>query len=128
MAFVCVQDKEVVVDKAVSSEDMECRETDDYADNSKTAYREFLADLSQMTDGFKDCRYAVFDFKFTGSREGAGASKMDKIIFLQMCVQFCRDLPRNSLDFITFAKSQLCKIQTCHPRLKVHVPEQRSPR
>ncbi|GMS78247.1 hypothetical protein PENTCL1PPCAC_422, partial [Pristionchus entomophagus] len=31
------------------------------------------------TDGYSDCRYAVFDFKFTCSRVGAGASKMDKI-------------------------------------------------
>lgn len=41
------------------------------------------------TDGYSDCRYAVFDFKFTCSRVGAGASKMDKIVFLQLSV-FCR--------------------------------------
>jgi hypothetical protein len=58
---------------------------DDYADNSKVAYEEFVQDLKSLTDNFKDCRYAVFDFKFTGSREGAGASKMDKIVFLQIC-------------------------------------------
>lgn len=37
-----------------------------------------------ITEDFTDCRYAVFDFKFTGNRQGAGDSKIDKIIFLQM--------------------------------------------
>ncbi|PAV56931.1 hypothetical protein WR25_10107 [Diploscapter pachys] len=37
------------------------------------------------TENFTDCRYAVFDFKFTCSRHGAGTSKMDKICFMQIC-------------------------------------------
>lgn len=57
---------------------------DDYGDNSKTAYEEFVQDLKEITGDLKECRYAVFDFKFTGSREGAGSSKMDKIVFFQM--------------------------------------------
>lgn len=82
-----VEDKDVVVEKAVSPADMsdEVKASDDYSDNSKLAYEEFLNDIKTITDGFKDCRYACFDFKFTGSREGAGSSKMDKIIFLQIC-------------------------------------------
>ncbi|KRY87076.1 Actin-depolymerizing factor 2, isoform c, partial [Trichinella pseudospiralis] len=82
--FSIVNDKEVVVEKAVCEDDLHSRPDDDYADNSKTAYLEFVDDLKQLTDNFNDCRYAVFDFKFTGSREGAGVSKMSKIVFLQM--------------------------------------------
>lgn len=63
---------------------MQAGHIDDYGDNSKATYEEFVNDLKNVTDNFKDCRYAVFDFKFTGSREGAGASKMDKIVFLQV--------------------------------------------
>jgi len=80
-----IQDKEIVVEKAVRPEEMKAHGGDDYADNSKAAYEEFLADLKSVTDGLKDCRYAVFDFKFTGMRQGAGVSKMDKIVFLQVC-------------------------------------------
>ncbi|KRZ69154.1 Actin-depolymerizing factor 2, isoform c, partial [Trichinella papuae] len=83
--FSIVNDKEVVVEKAVCEDDLHSRPDDDYADNSKTAYLEFVDDLKQLTDNFNDCRYAVFDFKFTGSREGAGVSKMSKIVFLQVC-------------------------------------------
>ncbi len=56
---------------------------DDYDDNSKTAYEAFVKDLKERTDSFSDCRYAVFDFKFTCARPGAGTSKMDKIVFIQ---------------------------------------------
>lgn len=63
---------------------MATADIDCHADNSKRAYEEFVDDLKQLTNGFNDCRYAVFDFKFTGSREGAGVSKIDKIVFLQM--------------------------------------------
>jgi len=73
-----IEGKEIVVEKAVGSDQMASAGTDDYGDNSKTAYEEFVQDL-------KECRYAVFDFKFTGSREGAGSSKMDKIVFFQIC-------------------------------------------
>ncbi|KRX18607.1 Actin-depolymerizing factor 2, isoform c, partial [Trichinella nelsoni] len=83
--FSIVNDKEVVVEKAICEDDLHSRPDDDYADNSKTAYLEFVDDLKQLTDNFNDCRYAVFDFKFTGSREGAGVSKMSKIVFLQVC-------------------------------------------
>lgn len=63
---------------------MKCAGLDDYAENSLTAYEEFVNDLKTITKGFSDCRYAVFDFKFTGFRDGAGSSPMDKIIFMQM--------------------------------------------
>uniref|UniRef100_A0A914CZU6 ADF-H domain-containing protein n=1 Tax=Acrobeloides nanus TaxID=290746 RepID=A0A914CZU6_9BILA len=79
-----IQDKEVVVEAAVSPD--EIGETgDDYEDNSKAAYEAFVKDLKARTDGFQDCRYAVFDFKFTCNRPGAGTSKMDKIVFIQLC-------------------------------------------
>jgi len=80
-----IEEKEIVVEKKVCNDEMASSHVDDYADNSKVAYEEFIQDLKNLTDNFKDCRYAVFDFKFTGSREGAGVSKMDKIVFLQVC-------------------------------------------
>jgi len=80
-----IEDKEIVVEKKVTNDEMQTGPIDDYGDNSKSAYEEFVQDLKSVTDNFKDCRYAVFDFKFTGSREGAGASKIDKIVFLQIC-------------------------------------------
>jgi hypothetical protein len=43
-----------------------------------------VKDLKEKTDGFQDCRYAVFDFKFQTHRPGAGTSKMDKIVFIQV--------------------------------------------
>jgi len=52
------------VEKTVKTEELKCAGVDDYEDNSKAAYEEFLADLKTITNGFKDCRYAVFDFKF----------------------------------------------------------------
>ncbi|VDM28902.1 unnamed protein product [Toxocara canis] len=68
---------------------------DGYDDNSKAAYEAFVRDLKQRTNGFADCRYAVFDFKFTCNRPGAGTSKMDKIVFIQhFCIfgfQLCPD-------------------------------------
>jgi len=79
-----IEDKEVVVEAAVSSEDIP-NAGDDYEDNSKAAYEAFVKDLKERTDGFSDCRYAVFDFKFTNQRPGAGTSKMDKIVFIQLC-------------------------------------------
>jgi len=81
-----IQDKAVIVEKALTNEQLAASAgSDDYADNSKTAYEEFVQDLKTTTNDLQECRYAVFDFKFTGSREGAGASKMDKIVFLQLC-------------------------------------------
>lgn len=82
--MIAFQGREIVVEKAVSNNDMASANVDDYADNSKTAYDEFVQDLKAITSDLTECRYAVFDFKFTGSREGAGASKMDKIVFFQM--------------------------------------------
>uniref|UniRef100_A0A915I3K8 ADF-H domain-containing protein n=1 Tax=Romanomermis culicivorax TaxID=13658 RepID=A0A915I3K8_ROMCU len=81
-----IEEKEIVVEKKVSNEEMQCHgKVDDYATNSKISYEEFIDDIKELTDDLSDCRYAVFDFKFTGQREGAGQSKMDKIIFLQIC-------------------------------------------
>jgi hypothetical protein len=79
-----IEDKEVVVEVAMNAEDM-ASGVDDYDDNSKTAYEAFVKDLKERTDSFSDCRYAVFDFKFTCARPGAGTSKMDKIVFIQLC-------------------------------------------
>uniref|UniRef100_A0A915CQA9 ADF-H domain-containing protein n=1 Tax=Ditylenchus dipsaci TaxID=166011 RepID=A0A915CQA9_9BILA len=79
-----IEDKEVVVEAAVSPDDVGAT-GDDYEDNSKAAYEHFLKDLKERTDGFQDCRYAVFDFKFSCHRPGAGTSKMDKIVFIQLC-------------------------------------------
>ena len=79
-----VEYKEIRVDKAVSHGDM-ASQGDDYADNSKAAYEEFLAELKRLTEDFTDCRYAVFDFKFSNKISGVGTSKMDKIIFIQLC-------------------------------------------
>lgn len=84
-AQVLIQDREVVVEAAVSQDQLGVT-GDDYEDNSKAAFEAFVADLKSRTDGFTDCRYAVFDFKFTCSRVGAGTSKMDKIVFLQLSV------------------------------------------
>jgi hypothetical protein len=39
----------------------------------------------QVTNGFTDCRYAVFDFKFKSDRGAVGAANMDKIVFIQLC-------------------------------------------
>jgi len=80
-----IEGKEIVVEKVVGSDQMTSAGVDDYGDNSKTAYEEFVQDLKAITNDLKECRYAVFDFKFTGSREGAGSSKMDKIVFFQIC-------------------------------------------
>jgi hypothetical protein len=57
---------------------------DEYEENSKQAFEAFVKDLKERTEGFNDCRYAVFDFKFMTQRAGAGASKMNKIIFIQV--------------------------------------------
>lgn len=57
---------------------------DDYDDNSRAAFEQFVTDLKETTENFKDCRYAVFDFKFKTHREGAGESKCDKIVFFQV--------------------------------------------
>lgn len=79
-----IADNEVVVESAVRQDQLQLP-VDDYEDNSKSAFAMFAADLKERTGGFKDCRYAVFDFKFTCSRVGAGTSKMDKIVFVQLC-------------------------------------------
>ncbi|KAL3984539.1 Actin-depolymerizing factor 2 isoform c domain protein [Acanthocheilonema viteae] len=79
-----IEDREVVVEAAVAQDELDLA-VDDYETNSKEAFGRFVEDLRERTDNFKDCRYAVFDFKFTCSRVGAGTSKMDKIVFLQIC-------------------------------------------
>lgn len=79
-----IEEKEVIVEAAVNTDQMEISNAD-YDDNSKAAYEYFVKDLRERTNGFADCRYAVFDFKFTCNRPGAGTSKMDKIVFIQLC-------------------------------------------
>ncbi|CAG9534290.1 unnamed protein product [Cercopithifilaria johnstoni] len=79
-----IEDREVVVEAAVAQDELDLT-VDDYETNSKEAFGRFIEDLRERTNNFKDCRYAVFDFKFTCSRVGAGTSKMDKIVFLQIC-------------------------------------------
>lgn len=74
-------------------------ETDDYEDNSKAAYEAFLKDLKKRTDGFQDCRYAVFDFKFSCQRPGAGISKMDKIVFIQVNIKLMQFFLKKILFF-----------------------------
>ncbi|CEF69520.1 Actin-depolymerising factor homology domain-containing protein [Strongyloides ratti] len=78
-----IEDNQIVVETAVPTGDV--GSGDDYDDNSKVAYEAFVKDLKDRTDGFNDCRYAVFDFKFSCNRPGAGVSKMDKIVFIQLC-------------------------------------------
>ncbi|MFH4979290.1 hypothetical protein AB6A40_005999 [Gnathostoma spinigerum] len=79
-----IEGREIVVDVAVTSEEMGIT-VDDYEVSSQEAFEHFVKDLKQRTDDFKDCRYAVFDFKFMCNRPGAGASKMGKIVFFQLC-------------------------------------------
>ncbi|CAP26862.2 Protein CBR-UNC-60 [Caenorhabditis briggsae] len=79
-----IEDNKVIVESAVTQDQLELT-GDDYDDSSKAAFEKFAADIKSRTNGLTDCRYAVFDFKFTCSRVGAGTSKMDKIIFLQIC-------------------------------------------
>jgi hypothetical protein len=94
-----IDEKDVVVETAVSP-DQVCSlciyltlllfqigvTGDDHDENSKTAYEYFVHDLKERTGNYTDCRYAVFDFKFTCPRPGAGTSKVDKIIFIQVWV------------------------------------------
>uniref|UniRef100_A0A1I7TSW0 ADF-H domain-containing protein n=1 Tax=Caenorhabditis tropicalis TaxID=1561998 RepID=A0A1I7TSW0_9PELO len=79
-----IEDNKVIVESAVTQDQLEIS-GDDYDDSSKAAFEKFVADVKERTGGLTDCRYAVFDFKFTCSRVGAGTSKMDKIVFLQIC-------------------------------------------
>ncbi|EFO87754.1 CRE-UNC-60 protein [Caenorhabditis remanei] len=79
-----IEDNKVIVESAVTQDQLEIS-GDDYDDSSKAAFDKFVADVKNRTENLTDCRYAVFDFKFTCSRVGAGTSKMDKIIFLQIC-------------------------------------------
>ncbi|CAJ0571768.1 unnamed protein product, partial [Mesorhabditis spiculigera] len=79
-----IEEREVVVEAAVTHDELAGAE-DDYETCSKAAFEKFVTDLNTRTNDFTDCRYAVFDFKFTTSRVGAGVSKMDKIIFIQLC-------------------------------------------
>ncbi|CAL2043372.1 unnamed protein product [Caenorhabditis brenneri] len=79
-----IEDNKVVVETAVTQDQLELT-GDDYDDSSKAAFQKFVEDVKERTNDLSDCRYAVFDFKFTCSRVGAGTSKMDKIVFLQIC-------------------------------------------
>jgi len=81
-----VDDKDIVVEVAVSSQELGVDEEDeDYKSNSKKPYEAFLKDLTGRTGG-QDCRYAVFDFKFNARRSIAeGLSKAQKIVFIQLC-------------------------------------------
>jgi hypothetical protein len=64
-----------------------------------------VKDLKDRTEGFNDCRYAVFDFKFTTFRAGAGPSKMNKIVFIQVHIAIIRLI---SSYFYPFLMKQLC--------------------
>jgi hypothetical protein len=77
--------KEIVVEKFAAAGDMATSNVNPYDDNSAASYEEFLKVIKEVTDNLQDCRYAVFDFKFTGSRQGAGSCNVDKIVFLQIC-------------------------------------------
>ncbi|KAI6225167.1 Actin-depolymerizing factor 1, isoforms a/b [Aphelenchoides fujianensis] len=66
-----IEEKDVVVEAAVSPADVGVT-SDDHDENSKTAYEHFVRDLKERTQDYADCRYAVFDFKFTCPRPGAG--------------------------------------------------------
>jgi len=79
-----IQNNEVMVEVAVTAADIGL-ESDDHDENSRTAYEHFVDELKRRTDGLADCRYAVFDFKFKTSRVGAGETKTEKIVFLQLC-------------------------------------------
>ncbi|VDD91424.1 unnamed protein product [Enterobius vermicularis] len=79
-----IEEKEVIVEASVSPEELGIT-GEDYDENSKGAYEKFVKDLKDRTNGLTDCRYAVFDFKFTCNRPGAGNSKMDKLVFIQLC-------------------------------------------
>ncbi|CAD5215481.1 unnamed protein product [Bursaphelenchus xylophilus] len=79
-----IEGKDVVVESAVAPDQLGVT-GDDHDENSKTAYEQFVKDLKERTENYEDCRYAVFDFKFTCPRPGAGISKVDKIIFIQLC-------------------------------------------
>ncbi|CCD67021.1 Actin-depolymerizing factor 1, isoforms a/b [Caenorhabditis elegans] len=79
-----IDENKVIVEAAVTQDQLGIT-GDDYDDSSKAAFDKFVEDVKSRTDNLTDCRYAVFDFKFTCSRVGAGTSKMDKIIFLQIC-------------------------------------------
>uniref|UniRef100_A0A8R1I9Z5 ADF-H domain-containing protein n=1 Tax=Caenorhabditis japonica TaxID=281687 RepID=A0A8R1I9Z5_CAEJA len=79
-----IQEKDIVVEAAVTQEELGIS-GDEYEESSKSAFEKFVQDIKARTDNLTDCLYAVFDFKFTCSRVGAGTSKMDKIIFLQIC-------------------------------------------
>jgi len=80
-----IQDNEIVVERSVKPEEMAHAGAGDYDDNSKASFEEFLEDVKRVTDNFNDCRYAVFDFKCSRQRQGAGMSKMDKSLFFQIC-------------------------------------------
>jgi hypothetical protein len=89
-----IDDKDVIVEAAVSPDEIGVT-GDDHDENSKTAYEYFVKDLKERTGDYADCRYAVFDFKFTCPRPGAGTSKVDKIIFIQVDLEVyaeCREV------------------------------------
>jgi len=83
--FRIEEGREIVVEKFARFDEMQSYSKDPYADNSVAAYEEFVTQIKQLTKELSDCRYAVFDFKFTGSRQGAGSCPVDKIVFLQIC-------------------------------------------
>ncbi|VDN60789.1 unnamed protein product [Dracunculus medinensis] len=84
--YICfrIDDSEILVDTAVADDELNLT-VEDYVNDSKEAFEVFIQDLKKRTNSLTDCRYAVFDFKFMITRLGAGSSKMDKILFFQLC-------------------------------------------
>uniref|UniRef100_A0A914DWP3 ADF-H domain-containing protein n=1 Tax=Acrobeloides nanus TaxID=290746 RepID=A0A914DWP3_9BILA len=79
-----IQGHEIAVESVVTDNQLSGAEKD-YENDSKATYEALVNDLKERTNNFSDCRYAVFDFKFTTVRPGAGTSKLDKIIFILLC-------------------------------------------
>ncbi|CAK5018300.1 unnamed protein product [Meloidogyne enterolobii] len=110
-----IVENEVVVEVALTAEEIGTTD-DSYEDNSKAAYEIFVKDIKDKTDGFQDCRYAVFDFKFQTHRPGAGTSKMDKIVFIQVFFEINRvfGFVINPIDwlYLIWGSNQGCRFQT----------------
>ncbi|MFK0092010.1 hypothetical protein [Pseudomonas sp. NPDC090592] len=82
--IICkLEENEVVAVRAVNQ--TELGTANDYNDNSKSAWEHFVANLKSLTQSFKECRYAAFRFQFMSNRGGAELSKMDKILFINLC-------------------------------------------
>uniref|UniRef100_A0A914C2B9 ADF-H domain-containing protein n=1 Tax=Acrobeloides nanus TaxID=290746 RepID=A0A914C2B9_9BILA len=74
-----IEDNEIAVESIVTDDQLEDSKND-YENASKSTYESLMQDLKTRTNNFSDCRYAVFDFKLSFDRPGAGTSKLDKIL------------------------------------------------